>query len=87
MKTRVMVEFNLVMENSKLKEDMGIESLHFSKCTFNLCNIEYFRESFDADGELEPYTVAVLDTGILFTLDVPYTEFKKLYTKKIENEQ
>ena len=86
MQDRIMVEFNLVMENSKLKEDMGIESLHFSKCTFNLCNIEYFRESFDSDGELEPYTVAILDTGLLLTLDVPYPDFKKLYTKKIINE-
>ncbi len=39
-----MVEFNLVLENSRLKEDLGIEHLHFSKCTFNIANIEYFRE-------------------------------------------
>jgi hypothetical protein len=87
MKERVMIEFNLVLENTRLKEDMGIESLHFSKCTFNLLTVDYYRESFDGEGEVEPYTVVILDTGILLTVDIPYNEFKKIYTKKILNEQ
>jgi len=87
MKERVMVEFRLVLENSRLKEDMGIESLTFSKCSFNILAVEYYRESFDDDGNLEPYTVAILNTGLQLTLDLPYDQFKKIYTKKISNEQ
>ena len=87
MRKVVMVEFNLVLENSRLKEDLGIEHLHFSKCTFNLLTVDYYRESFDGEGEIEPYTVVILDTGILLTVDIPYNEFKKIYTKKILNEQ
>ncbi len=86
MRKIVMVEFNLVLENSRLKEDLGIENLHFSKCTFNIANIEYFRESLNGDGEAEPYTVAILDTGSILCLDITYENFKKLYTKTIVNE-
>jgi len=86
MRTRVMIECNLVLENARLKEDMGIESLHFSKCTFNLAAIEYYRESFDGEGELEPYTVIILDTGVLLTVDITYDEFKKIYIKKMSDE-
>jgi hypothetical protein len=82
-----MVEFNLVLENSKLKEDLGIENLQFSKCTFNIANIEYFRESLNGDGEAEPYTVAILDTGSVLCLDITYEDFKKLYKKNVVDEQ
>lgn len=82
-----MVEFSLVLENSRLKEDMGIESLTFSKCCFNILAVDYYRESFDDEGNVEPYTVVVLDTNRQLTLDLPYTEFKKIYAKKILNEQ
>lgn len=84
MKDKVMMELSLVLENSKLKEDMGIESLHFAKCTFNILTIDYYRESFTEDGELEPYTVVILDTGILLTVDKPYEEFKYIYNKAIK---
>lgn len=79
-----MVEFGLVLENSKLKEDMGIESLTFSKCCFNILAVDYYRESFDDEGNIEPYTVVVLDTGTLLTLDLPYSDFKKHIQKKYE---
>lgn len=82
-KNKILVEYNLVLENTRLKEDIGIESLHFSKSTFDLLDITYFRESFTDDGELEPYTVIVLESGILMTIEVPYEEFKTLYIKKI----
>jgi hypothetical protein len=84
MKERVMVEFGLVLENSKLKEDMGIESLSFSKCCFNILAVDYYRESFDDEGNVEPYTVVILDTGSQLTLDLPYNDFKKYIEKKYE---
>lgn len=87
MKERLMVEFSLVLENSRLKEDMGIESLTFSKCCFNILAVDYYRESFDDEGNVEPYTVVILDTGRQLTLDLPYEQFKKIYTKKMSNEQ
>lgn len=79
-----MVEFSLVLENSRLKEDMGIESLTFSKCCFNILAVDYYRESFDDEGNVEPYTVVILDTGRQLTLDLPYSEFKKFIQKKYE---
>jgi len=84
MKERVMVEFGLVLENSRLKEDMGIESLTFSKCCFNILAVDYYRESFDDEGNVEPYTVVILDTGRQLTLDLPYNDFKKFIQKKYE---
>lgn len=84
-KNKILVEYNLVLENSRLKEDMGIESLHFSKSTFNILDVMYFRESFTDDGELEPYTLLMLEPGIILTIDIPYEEFKTVY-KKIINE-
>ena len=78
-----MVEFGLVLENSRLKEDMGIESLTFSKCCFNILAVDYYRESFDDEGNVEPYTVVILDTGRQLTLDLPYSEFKKFIQKNI----
>lgn len=84
----IIVEFNLVLENSRLKEDMGIEQLMFSKCSFNMLDVEYFRESLSADGDAEPYTVVGLETGLILCLDVTYEEFKILFKKAIEkNEQ
>jgi len=79
-----MVEFGLVLENSRLKEDMGIESLTFSKCCFNILAVDYYRESFDDEGNVEPYTVVILDTGRQLTLDLPYSDFKKFIQKKYE---
>ena len=79
-----MVEFDLVLENSRLKEDMGIESLTFSKCCFNILAVDYYRESFDDEGNVEPYTVVILDTGRQLTLDLPYSDFKKFIQKKYE---
>lgn len=76
-----MLEFNLVLENSRLKEDIGIEVLHFAKCMFNILDVEYYRESFDDEGNVEPYTVIILDTGIQISLDIPYEEFKDIYRK------
>jgi hypothetical protein len=79
-----MLEFNIVLENSRLKEDMGIEVLHFAKCMFNILEVDYYRESFDDEGTVEPYTVIILDKGIQITLDVPYDEFKDIYKKHNE---
>lgn len=82
-----MVEFNLVLENSRLKEDIGIEQLHFSKCTFNMLSIEYYRESLDSNGDPEPYTTIVTDTGLLLCLDVEYKDFDKLYKNVINEDE
>lgn len=87
MKKVIIVEFNLVLENTKLKEDMGIESLQFSKCSFNILNVEYFRESLDSNGEIEPYTVVVLETGLSLCLDIEYEKFKRLFIKTIEENE
>jgi len=81
MKKRVMLEFNIVLENSRLKEDIGIEVLHFAKCMINILDVEYYRESFDDEGSVEPYTVIILGTGIQITLDVEYNNFKEIHKK------
>jgi hypothetical protein len=77
------VEFNLVMENSKMKEDLGIEHLQFARCSFNIFDISYYRESLDTDGEKEPYTVIILESGLSLCLDVTYGEFDYIYKNKV----
>lgn len=79
-----MLEFNIVLENSRLKEDIGIEVLHFAKCMINILDVEYYRESFDDEGSIEPYTLIILGTGIQISLDIPYEEFKDIYKKHNE---
>jgi len=76
------VEFNLVLENSKMKEDLGIEQLHFAKCAFNLHDVIYYRESVDDDGETEPYTLIIIEPGISLCIDTPYEEFNKFFRDK-----
>lgn len=76
------VQFNLVLENSKMKEDLGIEQLHFSKCSFDLDGVIYYRESVDDDGEPEPYTLIIIDPGISICIDIPYDDFHKLFIEK-----
>ena len=67
-------EFGLVLENSKMKEDMGIEQLIFSRITFDLTTITGFRESMNDMGDIEPYTVIYTDTAH-YCLDISDTDF------------
>ena len=77
------VEFNLVLENTKLRENMGIEQLQFARCSFNIDDISYYRESLDAEGDKEPYTVIILESGLSLCLDVTYGEFDYIYKSKV----
>ena len=77
------VEFNLVLENTKLKETMDIEQLQFARCSFNIFDISYYRESLDTDGDKEPYTVIILESGLSLCLDVTYGEFDYIYKSKV----
>lgn len=77
------VEFNLVLENTKLRENMGIEQLQFARCSFNIHDISYYRESLDAEGDKEPYTVIILESGLSLCLDVTYGEFDYIYKSKV----
>lgn len=78
------VEFNLVLENSRMKEDLGIEQLHFAKCAFDLESVIYFRESVSDDGDPEPYTLIIIDPGVSLCIDTPYEEFFKFYKEKTQ---
>lgn len=71
----VFKEYGLVLENSKLKEDLGIESLIFAKITVDITSLIAFRESVNDDGNTEPYTVIYLDNGQSFCIEVPYDDF------------
>lgn len=75
-------EFGLVLENSKMKEDMGIEQLIFSRLTFDLTTILGFRESMNDMGELEPYTVVYTDTAH-YCLDISYTDFAIIFHTEV----
>lgn len=71
----VFKEYGLVLENMKLKEDLGIESLIFAKITVDITSLIAFRESVNDQGEPEPYTVIYLDNGQSFCIEVPYDDF------------
>lgn len=71
----VFKEYGLVLENSKLKENLGIESLIFAKITVDISSLIAFRESVNDDGQTEPYTVIYLDNGQSFCIEVPYDDF------------
>jgi hypothetical protein len=71
----VFKEYGLVLENMKLKEDLGIESLIFAKITVDITSLIAFRESVNDQGEPEPYTVIYLDNGQSFCIEVSYEDF------------
>jgi len=85
----VFKEYGLVLENMKLKEDLGIESLIFAKITVDITSLVAFRESVNDQGEPEPYTVIYLDNGQSFCIEVSYEDFLiTFYTEvKFEDEQ
>jgi hypothetical protein len=85
----VFKEYGLVLENMKLKEDLGIESLIFAKITVDITSLIAFRESVNDQGEPEPYTVIYLDNGQSFCIEVSYEDFLiTFHTEvKFEDEQ
>jgi hypothetical protein len=78
-----MTDFEVVLENIKLKEDLGIEQLIIANCTIDLFSVIAYRESYTEDGELEPYTIVVLPYGVAYCLNIPYEEFKILHNREV----
>ena len=75
-------EFEVVLENIRMKEDLGIEVLATAKCVIDLASIIAYRESFSEDMEVEPYTIILLP-GVSWTINIPYNEFKILHNREI----
>lgn len=76
-------EFEIVLENTRMKEDLGIEVLATAKCVVDLASIIGYRESFSDNMEVEPYTVILFSPGFSWTLNIPYNEFKILHNREI----
>ena len=76
-------EYNIVLENAKLKEDLGIESLIFAKITVDVTTIIAFRESIGNDNELEPYTIINTDSGHTFCIEIPYEDFQIMFHNEV----
>lgn len=79
------VELTAVLENVKMKEDMGIEQLYRSRLMINITDVEGFRESTDDDGNIEPFVMLYMKDGKVFCIDLPYDDFKILF-KKYKND-
>ena len=86
-------EYSIVLENGKLKEDLGIESFIFAKLTVDVTTVIAFRESVGNDGEMEPYTIINTDSGHTFCIEIPYEDFQIMfytevipYLEKLEKE-
>ena len=75
-------EFEVVLENIKMKEDLGIEVLMTAKCVIDLSSVIAYRESVSEDEEIEPYTIVLLPSTI-WTLNIPFPDFKKLHNREI----
>lgn len=75
-------EFEVVLENSKMKEDLGIEVLATAKCVIDLSSVIAYRESITEDDQPEPYTI-VYFAGFSWTLNIPYDEFRILHNREI----
>ncbi len=78
-------EYGLVLENSKLKEDLGIESLIFTKITVDLTTLIAFRESVNDNGEIEPYTYIYLENGQSFCIEISYDDFLIVFHTEVIN--
>lgn len=76
-------EYNIVLENLKLKEDMGIDALIFAKITVDVAQLVSFRESVNDNGDIENYTVVHTLSGHTFCLDIPYEEFQIMFHTEV----
>lgn len=76
-------EYNVVLENSKLLEELGIEKLMFAKVTIDLTQVVVFRESLDANGDIEPYTIVYTEQGTSFCIDISYEDFQIMFHTEI----
>jgi hypothetical protein len=70
-----------VLENAKMKEDMGIEQLYRVRQMINMYDVDSFRESIDDDGNLESFVMIYMKDGSRYCIDKTYDEFKKLFKK------
>jgi|LakMenE01Jun11ns_1017448.scaffolds.fasta_scaffold9879882_4 hypothetical protein len=75
------VELTVILENVKMKEDLGIEELYRLRLTINMLDVEGFRESIDDNGNLEPFVMLYMKDGKLFCIDLSYDNFKILFKK------
>jgi hypothetical protein len=75
------VECNLIMENLKVKEMTGKETLIEVPFSFDIGTIEAFRQSVDDEGYPEDYTVVYTDFGASYCIDISYGEFNYMHKK------
>jgi hypothetical protein len=74
-----MIDCNIIMENKKIRELTGVESLILVPFSFDIDVIIAYRQSVDDEGNTEDYTVIYTDSGETWCIDIPYSELNKIY--------
>ena len=69
---------SIVLENVTQSEITGTEALSFVDGYINLDLVEWFRQSTNDKGELEPYTYVYLMTGHVTCVNMPIEKFIQL---------
>lgn len=72
---------NLIMENQKVKEMTGKETLVEVPFCFDIGTVLAYRQSIDEEGYPEEYTVLYTDLGISYCIDISYGEFNFMHKK------
>lgn len=78
-KLPIHIELIAVLENVKMKEDIGIEQLYKVRQTINMLEVDGFRESVSEDGEIEPFVIVYMRDGSRCCFDKTYNDFKILF--------
>ena len=76
---------NLIMENLKVREMTGKETLIEVPFSFALDVVTSYRQSVDDEGYPEDYTVVYTDMGTSYCIDITYGEFDYMH-KKFRND-
>ncbi len=80
----MLVETNIIMNNIKIKELTGKESIILTPFSFDISMITAYRQSVDDDSNPEDYTVIYTEYGDVYCIDITYGEFNYMYKKYID---
>lgn len=77
----MIVDCNIIMNNIKIKELTGKESIILTPFSFDISMVTAYRQSIDDDSNPEDYTVIYTEYGDVYCIDITYGEFNYMYKK------
>lgn len=75
------IDCKLIMENLKVKEMTGKETLIEVPFSFEIGSVTAYRQSVDDEGYPEDYTVVYTELGSSYCIDITYGEFNYMHKK------